>query len=161
MEDLSHLRPLVERIKVGMMTTLDADGQPKSRPMQTLELDEHGGLWFFVAADSAKTDEMKRDHDRVGISYADADKQEYVSISGHGKLSRDHERINALWSPWVKVWFPKGAEDPNLALLIVRIERAEYWEAPGSAVKRLYGLAKARATGATDALGEHGEIGAR
>ena len=66
--------------------------------------------------------------------------------------------MKELWSPSVKVWFPRGLE-PNLVLLVVRTERAEYWDAPGSAVKRLYGLAKARVTGDTDALGEHRKIG--
>jgi hypothetical protein len=46
--------------KVGMMTTLAANGQARSRPKQTLEFDEHGALWLFVAADSAKIDEIKR-----------------------------------------------------------------------------------------------------
>jgi general stress protein 26 len=159
MEDLSHLRELIEHMKVGMLTTLDAEGRPRSRPLQTLELDEHGGLWFFVSADSGKIDEMKQEHDRVGISYADSAKQRYVSISGRGEICRDVDRMKALWSPWIKVWFPRGLDDPNLVLLVVRIERAEYWDAPGSAVKRLYGLAKARVTGDTDALGEHRKIG--
>ena len=159
MEDLSRVRDLIERMPIGMLITLDGNEQPRSRPLQTLELDEHGCLWFFVGADSPKVDEMSRQHDRVGVSYSDSAKQDYLSISGRGRLSRDRNRMKQLWSPWVKIWFPKGVDDPDLALLAIEIDRAEYWDAPGSAVKRLYGLAKARATGDTDALGEHGKIG--
>lgn len=161
MEDLSPLRKLIDRMKVGMMVTIDPSGLPRSRPLQTLELDDQGRLYFFVGLDSPKIDEMQHEHDRVGISYADSKKQDYVSISGRGRLSRDRARMEELWSPWVKVWFPDGLDDPNLALLVVELERAEYWDAPGSAVKRLYGLVKARATGDTDALGEHGKVGVR
>ena len=55
-------------------------------------------------------------------------------------------------------WFPKGIDDPDLALLCVHIEKAEYWESPGSAVKRLYALVKARTTGDKDAIGENRKL---
>jgi general stress protein 26 len=71
---------------------------------------------------------------------------------------RDREKMQALWSPWVKVWFPKGIEDPDLALLCVHIEKAEYWASPGSGVQRLYALLKARTTGDKDALGENRKL---
>ena len=56
------------------------------------------------------------------------------------------------------MWFSRGASDPDLALLCVEIEQAEYWEAPGSAVKRLCGLAKALTTGDKSAIGDNEEI---
>lgn len=160
-EDLAPLRALIERMKTGMLTTLDSGGVLRSRPLHTLEVDYDGRLWFFVSASSAKIDEMHREHGRVGVSYADLGKQDYVSISGSGQIVRDRERMKKLWSPWVKVWFPGGLDDPDLALLCVTIEQAEYWDAPGSAVKRLYGMMKGRMTGNTDALGEHRKVGVR
>jgi general stress protein 26 len=160
-EELASLRALVERMKTGMLTTPAPDGALRSRPLHTLALDHDGRLWFFVSATSGKIDEMNREHGRVGISYADLGKQDYASISGRGQIVRDRERMKALWSPWVKVWFPGGLDDPDLALLCVSIEQAEYWDAPGSSVKRLYGMVKGRMTGNTDALGEHRKIGMR
>lgn len=157
--DVAALRPLIERMKVGMLTTFGAGGL-RSRPLHTLSLDEQGRLWFFVSAASPKIDEMRREHDRVGLSYADPEKKDFVSITGGGELVRDRARMQELWSPWVKVWFPRGLEDPDLALLVVSIEQAEYWDAPGSAVKRLYALAKARMTGDKDAIGENRKLGA-
>ena len=153
-QGLATLRDIVTRVKVGMLTTLDAEGEMRSRPLQTLEADEEGRLWFFVSASSPKVEEIRREHGTVCVSYADADKQDYASISGRGEIVRDREKVQALWSPWVKVWFPKGIDDPDLALLCVQIEKAEYWDSPGSAVRRLYGLIKARATGDTGAVGE-------
>jgi general stress protein 26 len=106
----------------------------------------------------AEIDEIRREHGAVCLSYADADKQDYASISGRGEIVRDHDKIKALWSPWVKIWFPQGLDDPDLALLCVHIEKAEYWESPGSAVRRLYGLIKPRATGDKDAIGENRKL---
>lgn len=157
--DLTVLRAIVERARVGMLTTTDANGGLRSRPLQTLELDHDGQLWFFVSASSPKIEEMEDEHSRVGLAYVDTAKHDYASISGSGRIVRDTARMKKLWSPWVKVWFPQGLEDPDLALLCVTIEQAEYWDAPGSAVKRLYGLVKARVTGDKDAIGENRKLG--
>jgi len=40
------LSELIERIKVGMPTTLDDQESLRSRPLQTLEVDAKCGLWF-------------------------------------------------------------------------------------------------------------------
>ena len=158
-QDLAALRKLIDRMKVAMLGTVTEGGKLRSRPLQTLQLDDEGRLWFFVSGSSAKVEEMLGQDGNVGLSYADNGKMDFVSVSGRGAMVRDRERMKALWTPWAKVWFPQGVDDPDLALLCVRIEEAEYWEAPGSAVKRLYGLAKARATGDTSALGEHRKVG--
>ena len=82
-------------------------------------------------------------------------KQDYLSISGSARLDRDRAHMQRLWTPWAKVWFPRGLDDPDLALLHVQIEKAEYWESPSSKVKRLFGLAKALTTGAKSAIGDN------
>lgn len=158
MQEFATLRSLVERMKVAMLTTTTNAGQLRSRPLQTLACEDDGTLWFFVSASSAKVAEMEHEYGHLGLSYADSGKQDYVSISGSGTLVRDRERMKRFWSPWVKTWFPNGVDDPDLALLRVSIDAAEYWDAPGSAVRRLYGLAKARATGDLSGLGEHRKL---
>ena len=160
-EELAAVRALVERMKTGMLSTVDPQGGLRSRPMYTLELDHDARLWFFTSVTSAKVEEIAREHAQVGLSYADLGKQDYVSITGRGEIVRDRERIKSLWSAWAKPWFPNGVDDPDLALLCVRIDQAEYWDAPGSMVKRLYALAKGAATGDTSAFGEHRKVAAR
>ena len=66
--------------------------------------------------------------------------------------------MRTLWTPWVEPWFPRGLEDPDLALLCVHVEEAEYWDAPRSRMQRMLGLARAIATGDTRALGEHEKL---
>ena len=158
-QDLAALRRLTDRMKVAMLSTVAEGGALRSRPLQTLELDDEGRLWFFVSGSSGKVEEMLGQDGNVGLSYADNSGMDFVSISGRGEIVRDRGRMKALWTPWAKIWFPRGVDDPDLALLCVRIEKAEYWDAPRSAMKRLYGLAKARATGDTGALGEHRKVG--
>lgn len=157
-EGMEDLRRMVAHMKVAMMSTRDEQGVIHSRPLWLLELDEEGRFWFFVSQRSDKIEEMEHEQGRLGLSFADLSRQDYVSVSGQGEIVRDPKRMKELWNPWVKAFFPRGLDDPELALLMVTMERAEYWDAPGSAAKRLYGMVKARVTGDTGALGDHGTV---
>ncbi len=159
-DDLAKLKELVEDIRVAMMTTQDEDGTLRSRPLQTLRFADDGALWFFTSASSPKVAEAEAAGWQVNLSYASQAKHDYVSISGRATLSRDRKLMEALWNKWVEVFFPKGIDDPDLALLRVDIEKAEYWDAPGSAIGRLYAVVKALTTGNKDAIGENVKIGA-
>jgi general stress protein 26 len=153
-EELQKVADLVEEIKFAMLTTEESDGSLRSRPMSTLQMDSNGDLWFFTALSSPKVEDCVQHRD-VNLSYMDADKQRYLSLSGSAQVVRDKEKMKQLWTAWVQPWFPQGVDDPDLVLLKVSIAHAEYWDAPGSVAKRLYGLAKAMVTGNTDALGEN------
>jgi general stress protein 26 len=155
--DLEKLADLIEESRIAMLTTAEADGTLRSRPIATLQLDAQGVLWFFTSASSSKIDEIEQ-HRRVNLSYVNADEHDYVSISGTAETVRDRVKMRELWTPWVKPWFPRGLDDPDLVLLKVTIERAEYWDAPDSGAKRLFGLARALATGNTAGLGRNEKI---
>lgn len=155
--DFAHLKALIEDMKIGMLTTIDADGTLRSRPLQTVGVEDNGTLWFFTSRRSPKVSEAESE-DRVNVSYAHPGKQDYVSVSGRAALVLDRERMKRMYTKWIDVFFPGGVDDPNLALLRVDIEKAEYWDSPGSAVGRMYGLAKALATGDKEALGENRKV---
>lgn len=154
---MQKLADLIDEVSIGMLTTEDSDGTLRSRPLATLEMDSEGKLWFLTAMSSGKVEEIDR-HRKINLSYANVDKQHYVSISGHARLFRDAEKMQELWTPWVEPWFPDGLDDPDLGLLEVTVDCAEYWDAPASKTQRLLGLAKALSTGKTDRLGEHGTV---
>ena len=153
--ELDRLAGIIESIKVGMLTTIAPDGSIRSRPLQTLLMDAQARLWFFVEAESPKTGEMEAHDHQVCLAYADPDKMSFVSVSGTGHVVRDKERMRELWSPFAKAWFPRGVDDPALALLEVRLDKAELWDSPGSATMRFGGLVKALATGDKAGLGDN------
>ena len=156
-KEMSQLAELVKTTRTAMLTTAEPDGTLRSRPLATLQFDSQGQLWFFTSISSPKVEEIEQ-HREVNLSYANPEKQDYVSISGTAQLVRDPAKMRELWTPWVKPWFPRGLEDSDLALLKVTMHEAEYWDAPASKMKRLYGLSKAIATGKTDALGENQKV---
>ena len=156
-EHVKKLAGLIRGIDVAMMTTVAEDGALRSRPMATPQAEFDGTLWFFTRADAPKVDEVGRDR-RVNVSYASPGDHRYVSVSGTAQLVRDKEKIRELWSPGLKEWFPKGPDDPELALLRVDAEEAEYWDAPSGAMVRVAGFLKAVVTGQQYRPGENEKI---
>jgi general stress protein 26 len=128
--ELARLASLVRQMKVGMLTTIEPDGSLRSRPLETLELDAEGRLWFFTEAGSPKTAEIEAHDHQVSLAYADPRDEDFASISGTARLVRDPAKMRSLWSPGFERWFPRGLDDPDLALLEVRIDKAEYWDRP-------------------------------
>lgn len=156
-ESIKKLGEMIEDIEFAMLTTAEPDGTLRSRPMATQQVEFDGDLWFFTRASSPKVDEIEQEHN-VNVSYAAPDKQRYVSVSGRARLVRDKNKIKELWSPELKAWFPEGLDDPDLALLKVTAEQAEYWDSTSSTVAHLIGFVKAVATGATYQPGENEKI---
>lgn len=156
-EAIRKLGEMIEDIDFAMMTTVERDGTLRSRPMSTQRIEFDGDLWFFTRASAPKVEEVRRD-ERVNVSYAKPEDQRYVSISGTAEIVRDREKIKELWSPALKAWFPKGLEDPDIALLKVSVEQAEYWDSSSSAMAHLFGFVKALATGQSYQPGENEKL---
>jgi general stress protein 26 len=154
---VAHLGELIQDIKVAMMTTVDEDGSLRSRPMWTQNRKFDGQLWFFTREHSAKVDEVEHDH-HVSLSYAEPSKSRFVSVSGRCQLVTDKEKAAQLWDPTLKAWFPEGLEDPELSLLCITVEKAEYWDTPNSRMVQLIGFVKATLTGEAYKPGDNQKV---
>ncbi len=156
-ENLKKLREMVQKMDIGMLTTREQDGTLRSRPMSTNgEIEFDGDLWFFTYGNSHKIEEIEREP-QVNVSFA-SDKYRYVSMSGTARLVRDKAKVEELWKPQLKAWFPKGTEEPDIALLQVSVTQAEYWDSPGNVVSHAIGLVKALATGKAYDGGENKKL---
>jgi general stress protein 26 len=155
--EMDKLAKLVNDIRIAMLTTEESDGTLRSRPLATLQMDAEGQLWFFTSIASPKVEEIE-EHRQVNLSYSNPKESDFVSISGRATVVRDRAKMESLWTPWIEPWFPNGLDDPDLALLKITVEQAEYWDAPDSKVGRLFGLARAVTTGKTDSLGTNEKI---
>jgi general stress protein 26 len=155
--DTEKLFSLIKDVKFCMLTTADEDGTLRSRPMATQVSYEEKNLYFFTKKSSGKVDEIKEDS-QINLAYANPSKQDYVSVSGQASLTQDKAKMEKFWNPAYKAWFPEGLEDPEISLLTVEIEKAEYWDSHSSAVVHLVGLVKAKLTGETYKPGEHGVV---
>lgn len=156
-ETIKKLGEMIEDIDFAMLTTIEKDGTLRSRPMSTQRVEFDGTLWFFTRTSAPKIEEVRRD-EHVNVSYAKPEDQRYVSISGTAQVVRDRKKIEELWNPALKAWFPKGLEDPDIALLKITVEQAEYWDSPSSTMMHLFGFVKALATGQAYQPGENEKI---
>lgn len=161
--DREKLWDMIKDIKFAMFTTRHGNGHLHSRPMttQNRKIDEDSSLWFFMS----KSGDVVRDigsEPTVNVVYADTDADDYVSVSGQARVVEDRAKKQQLWSKMTEAWFPKGIDDPDLALVQVSITHADYWEAKDSKVTQLFKMAKAAVTGnpPTD-MGEHGRVNMR
>jgi general stress protein 26 len=152
MSDITHedatqkLAELIKDIRVAMLTTAAEDGALHSRPMATLEREFDGTLWFFTDAESGKVYEVRADQ-HVNLAYSSPRSNSFVSVAGRALVTRDQAKIKELWSPAMKAWFPEGEDDPNIALLCVQVESAQYWDTPDSKAVHLIGFVKATVQG--------------
>ena len=151
------LGTLIKDIKFAMLTTVDDDGNLRSRPMATQNSEFDGELWFFTKASAPKVHEVEHEQ-HVNVSYAHPKDQRYVSISGKAQLVHDEHKKHELWTPAMKAWFPQGPEDPEIGLLKITAHQAEYWETPSSAVVHLAGFVKATLTGTAYHPGENEKL---
>ncbi|GHA58805.1 pyridoxamine 5'-phosphate oxidase family protein [Pontibacter akesuensis] len=156
-ENLKNLLDKIKDVKIAMMTTAEADGSLRSRPMKTQQSKPDGNLWFFTGYESGKTHEIENDF-HVNLSYAEPSDNLYVSVTGRARVLRDQEKINELWTADMKAWFPDGKEDSNIGLIKVTIDKAEYWDTPNNTLVTLYGMAKAAVTGEPAKGGENKKI---
>lgn len=153
-DEIAKLRELIKDITFAMLTTVEDDGTLRSRPMVPQQAEGDADLWFFTYGGSPKADDVRRD-DRVNVSFADNDNERWVSVSGRAEVVRDRAKIEELWNPVLKAWFPKGLDEADIALLKVDVDQAEYWDAPSSRMVQLVGLVKAVTTGQTYTPGDN------
>lgn len=149
----------IKDIRFGMLTHRHPDGTLHAHPLttQNKKIDEAGVLYFFVGRDSEVGERLQQDGN-VNISYADHDKDRYVSVAGQASVSDDAAIKQRLFNALTKAWFPGGWQDPNLELIAVKIEHAEYWNTKESKVTQLLKIAAAAASGTKAQLGEKKEL---
>lgn len=70
-ESLEKLREMIKDIDFCMLTTIDEQGDPHSRPMSSNgDIDQNGDLWFFTNASSLKVSEVEH-APKINVSFAD------------------------------------------------------------------------------------------
>jgi general stress protein 26 len=145
-EPIKKLAGLIKGIPIAMLTTENEDGSLHSRPMATQNTEFDGHLWFFSREGAPKSEEIKS-HQQINLVYSSPGHQRYVSVQGLAEIVKDPEKIHELWSPAYQAWFSGGVNDPEISLIRVHVESAQYWDTPSSSVIHLAGFVKGLVTG--------------
>jgi general stress protein 26 len=161
--ELEKFYALIDDLAFAMMTTRRPDGHLRSRAMANQKRASGADLWFVTTADSEKVRDLTHDP-HVNLSYFRDSNQEWVSVSGMARLSRDPQTIGQLYAADWRLWFPDHgdprdgtADDPRILLIGIVIHAAEFLEATKSRPVVLYELVKGWLTGTEPDTGQmHG-----
>ena len=122
-EDIETFRQLIKGIDIAMVTTQSEEGLV-SRPMKTQEVEFDGDLWFFTKKQTDKYDEIKHDS-HVNVAYVG---KSYVSVRGKAEIVDDLEKKKEYWTKAHEKIMQTNYDDPNVILIKIKAEAAEYWE---------------------------------
>jgi general stress protein 26 len=152
--DVERAWALMEKIGFAMLVTHDGN-KLRARPMSAYVRRDENAIYFLTDARRHKDEEIARDPS-VNLSFADAGAQKYISLAGTATISDDRAMIKELFSTPAKAWW-NGPDDPNIRLLKVTPDDAEFWDSPGT-VTSYVKMAVAVATGSRPELGDNRKV---
>jgi len=157
-QNVSKLVELVKDIKTCMLITIEKyTDQLAGRPMGISKIEDDGTMWFFTKTTSQKIDEIEQNN-QISLAIASESKNIYLMINGKAELSYDSAKMEELWNPIMKAWFPLGLKDPDMILIKVIPSEASYWDSSASKMVVLINMIKAIVTGKEYNEGEYGKI---
>lgn len=157
-QNVEKLIEMVKDVRICMLITNEKNAENLSgRPMSIAKIDDDGTMWFFTKESSYKVDEIEESK-KVSIAITNESSNNYLMINGTATLVNDKTKMAALWNSIMKVWFPLGLEDPDMALIKVVPNEVNYWDSSSSKMVVLFNMLKAIVTGKEYDEGEHGKI---
>ncbi len=156
-EDIKKIRDMIEGIDFAMLVTENEKGEFHSRPMSTQKAEFDGDLWFFAETNSDKMAHI-RHNPAVNVAYAADGK--YISVFGNASIVMDVAKKKEMWHKDLEFYFKdeRGPESPNVALIHVDTQSAQYWDTPAGPIGQTISLIKIALTGDEDAGGESEKV---
>ena len=152
--DVDRTWDLMKKIGFAMLVTCDGD-KLRARPMSAYLKRDENAIYFLTDARHHKDEEIARDPS-VNLSFADAGGQKYVSVTGTAVVDNDRAKIKELFSTPAKAWW-NSADDPNIRVLKITPDDAEFWDSPGSVISYVK-MATAAVTGTRPEIGDHRKV---
>ena len=153
-QNVGRVWDLMRKIGFAMLVTHDGD-KVRARPMSAYLERASNAIFFLTDARRHKDEEIAR-NPNVSVSFADAGEQKYVSVTGTAVVSNDRAKIKQLFSTPAKAWWD-SAEDPNIRVIRITPDDAEFWDTPGSVISYVK-MAAAAMTGSRPDIGENRKV---
>jgi general stress protein 26 len=152
--DQDRVWELMKKVGFAMLVTRDGE-KLRARPMSAYLDRNEDAVYFLTDARHHKDEEIARDPN-VNLSFADTGGQKYVSLTGRATISNDRAKIKQLFGTPAKAWWD-SAEDPNIRVLKISPDDAEFWDSPGTVVSYVK-MAAAAVTGGRPDLGDNRKV---
>jgi general stress protein 26 len=156
-DDTDRVWDLMKNISICMLASWDGR-ELHARPMGAYVRRAENAIYFLTDARRHKNADISQ-YSKVCLAFADTSGQKYVSLAGHAELSNDGGKIRELWGTPAKAWWDTPA-DPNILVLKVTPQEAEYWDAAGTTLAYIK-MATAALTGSRPDMGENRKVAMR
>jgi general stress protein 26 len=135
---VDRLAALLQRADCAMLTVIDADGRPRTRPITPLKVPFNGHLWLRLDGDGQLADQIGRGTE-VSLAYAPDAGGPYVTVYGRAIVLRDPPSSGALRTQDC----PQRVPRPSAALICVTARAAEMWDEAATASRRVFAFSSA------------------
>lgn len=132
-----------------MLSTATPDGKIVAHPMTPQQITDEAAAWFFIPLDSDQASAI-RNNPQVNLAFAETGT--WLSVAGQAEFVDDAAKVEELWDDQVASYYEGGKADPNLGLLKVSGDSAQYWGIPGSKVTAVVNILASKIRG-TDGPG--------
>ena len=128
---IPQIATLINQIDICLFATRGDDGQLHARPMSNNgQVEWDGQSWFFAPTDGRLVTELRADPAAVA-AYRAEEGFAFVSVSGRATIETDPELKERYWLADLERWFPNGPADPNVALIRLDAQEAQWWTEDG------------------------------
>ena len=104
-EIVSAAREIMSSATTCTLITIDEQGRPRARAMDSFLPEEDFTVWFGTNPKSRKVDQIKKDN-RVTLYYLDHDSSGYVMIHGKAQIIKDQAEKEKHWKVGWEAFYP-------------------------------------------------------
>ncbi|MES2626603.1 MAG: pyridoxamine 5'-phosphate oxidase family protein [Pseudomonadota bacterium] len=131
---IERIKEMAEEQNCFFCTDIKSADSSGARPMNVLQVDADGNLWFLSARDSFKNLELQTNPE-VKLYFQGSAHSDFLELRGYATVSTDKAKIKELWKPIIKTWFTEGIDDPRITVIKVAPVDGYYWDTKhGSAI---------------------------
>ena len=154
---LEKLRELLANFPIATMVTVETGGAITARPIGIVG--DHaafdGHLWFITDRRSRKVQAINGGAATLLI-FEDHDEGAYLHLTGRAHVVEDRARLETLYTPVQRTWFPEGLDDPHMTLIRFDADQGEFWDQHNGMLRLLAAFTKAVVTGSPGSSGNTG-----
>ncbi len=145
--DLHRLWEIIKDIRFPVMTTRQSRDGLHSRPVAMCSQDAGSleFLWFLIPKSSETAEDILWDS-AVSLIFVGQERRSYVAVFGSAVSIEDTSLKRRFWSfmqdgfPDVQSWFPRDVGDSSVALVRLKVIRADCWNTEQNTVTHLFSL---------------------
>jgi general stress protein 26 len=154
-ESIKKVTDIINHSHIGMLTTINEKGALVSRPLAVQDVEDDGDMWFFTSSDTSQVAHVGVNPE-VNVAFGKG--TEWVSVAGRATVVNDRQKIRDMWNQSVEAWFPDGPDTPEVVLLHVESDSAEYWHSPGGTAATVLQWIKSKVAHKPMSVGEKGTV---